>query len=309
MKNSRMLYSTILTLLLFSLCSVATATQVVTPQDNEWARAAIQQEDKLASPPQENTIAVLYFSNQTQKAKLNPLQKGLALMLTTDLAKISDLQVLERVKLQALLDELDLGKTALVAAETTPRIGKLLAVRHLVGGNFSQKQPDNFAINSDLFQIPSGEIFSRAEAKGLFKDIFNLEKTILFKIIAALDTVTVTEKEQIELRKPLTNNADALFAFMAGIEHSDNGEYAEAHDAYKEAVKIDPGFVVAKKAKLELEGLGLSTPKQSRNLGKSLRRKVSLGGALAGEDLRNERNPAEVSDSYSEYIESQPYYP
>ncbi len=296
MIKSILLHATILAVLLFSLCSVASATQVVTPQLSEWAKTAIQQEGKLIKRQQPNSIAVLYFSNQTDNPKYNLLQKGLALMLTTDLTKISGLHVLERVKLQALLNELDLGQTALVAPDTTPKIGKLLAVQHLVGGSFFQEKLDEIKIDSELFRVPFGETFYRVETKGLFEDIFKLEKEILFKIVAALPTVIPSEKEKIELRKPLTSNIDALFAFFSGLEHSDNGEYVKAQEFYQKALQKDPHFTVAKKAMVELGTLGLTSSKRTRNLGISLRKKVALPGALATENLHRERTPATVDD-------------
>jgi len=294
MKKNILFHTTIATILFFLFCSLATAGQVVTPQLSKWAQEAIQQEKQLNKPPQPNSIAVLYFDNQTKNPRYDLLQKGLALMLTTDLAKVSGLQVMERARLQALIEELDLGQTVLAKASTSPRIGNLLAVQHLVSGRFSQGSLDELAINSDLFKLPSGKMVNQAEAKGLFADIFKLEKLILFAIIDALDPSMVTKEEREDLHKPLTNSLEALFAFFAGLEHSDNHNPAEAHKAYQRALQKDPGFELAHKAMLELEELGLFQKKRTRRLSKSLKKIVAIVGALAPENLRHERNPDAV---------------
>ena len=68
---------------------------------NVWFK--VDEERKRNGPPEKadpgiKTLAVLYFENNSivDKETLDPLSKGLAEMLVTDLAKISGLQVVER---------------------------------------------------------------------------------------------------------------------------------------------------------------------------------------------------------------------
>ena len=118
--------------------ALAQAGQVVTQTERDWASKALQQEKTLSTQGvtgTPNSIAVLYFNNKSGENKLTPLQKGLAVMLITDLAKVEQLRVVERVRMQALLDELELGSSGLVDAETAPRVGKLLGVAKVTGGD------------------------------------------------------------------------------------------------------------------------------------------------------------------------------
>jgi len=294
MKKGILFQSVILSVFFFLTCSVVCAGQAISSKDSQWARTAIQQEKNLTAPPEPNTIAVLNFANTTASTKYDPLQKGLALMLTTDLAKISSLQVLERVKMQALTEELDLGESGLVSAASTPRVGKLLAVQYLVGGEFYQEQTDHFVIQSDLVQLPSAQILNSPQAKGLLAEIFKLEKNILFQIIGALKQITITKEEEVELRKPFTDNIDALFNFFAGIDYSDRNNYSEARSFYQKALRKDPGFNLAKDALIELDKLGLIKDKRRHNLGNSLRNSTTLASPLASENLHDARNPAEA---------------
>ena len=88
------------------LLSPSWAGQVVTPEIKAWARKAVEGERELKAPPGRNTLAVLYFKNQTGQPEIDPLQKGIALLLITDLSKVKSLQVVERAQLQALVEEL-----------------------------------------------------------------------------------------------------------------------------------------------------------------------------------------------------------
>ncbi len=74
--------------------------------------AAIQRErDISASRIPENTIAVMEFSNLTGSAELASLGKGLAAMVTGDLARVRRFQVVEREKIPILMNEISLGSS------------------------------------------------------------------------------------------------------------------------------------------------------------------------------------------------------
>ena len=111
------------------------AGQVVTEMEKNWARQALAQEaalDTAQMPP--NSLAVLNFTNTTGQPALEPPQKGLAYMLVTDLLQLKKLVVVEREKLRALIEEMDLARTDLVATGSAPRVGRLLGARFLVSG-------------------------------------------------------------------------------------------------------------------------------------------------------------------------------
>src|SRR5690606_16444264 len=73
------------------------------------AREAVSREAELTSfPPQPNTVAVLPFTYRGTDARFAPLSRALAEMLVTDLGQTDRLQVLERTRIQLVLDELDL---------------------------------------------------------------------------------------------------------------------------------------------------------------------------------------------------------
>src|SRR5688572_24780539 len=64
-----------------------------------------------ASAAERVTVAVLYFDNNSADPQYDVLQKGLADMLVTDLSQVESLQVVEREKLQQLVDELKLQRS------------------------------------------------------------------------------------------------------------------------------------------------------------------------------------------------------
>jgi len=163
------------------------AGQVITQEVKLWAKKALQQEKTLKTTTAPNTLVVLYFHNQTGWSKLDLLQKGLTLMLITDLSKIKEINILERVKMQALVEELGFGISGLVKAKTFPRVGRLLGAQHLVGGDIVKGKMENFQLKSDLLKVSTERVFGQAMAEGkLLSELFRMEKDLVFKIIKLL---------------------------------------------------------------------------------------------------------------------------
>ncbi|MBU1948170.1 MAG: tetratricopeptide repeat protein, partial [Candidatus Eisenbacteria bacterium] len=65
-----------------------------------------------ATPPSRLTLAVFDFENLSPDSLLTPLGKGLAAMLITDLSQADSLRLVERQRLQVLLDELGMTHAA-----------------------------------------------------------------------------------------------------------------------------------------------------------------------------------------------------
>ena len=74
---------------------------------------------RRARPPP--TVAVSYFDNNTGKAEYDPLAKGLADMLITDLGQVRALRVVEREKLNQILAELKLSRSKFIDPKTAQR--------------------------------------------------------------------------------------------------------------------------------------------------------------------------------------------
>src|SRR5688572_16677519 len=57
------------------------------------------------------TVAILYFDYGGKNEELGALRKGLAQMMITDLADVQAVTVVERARLNEILDELKLGRS------------------------------------------------------------------------------------------------------------------------------------------------------------------------------------------------------
>jgi TolB-like protein len=244
MKTRKLLILIILAF--FSTASFGNAWggQVVTDEAKAWAKQALEQEKALKAAMAPNAVAVLYFINLTKQPDLDPLQKGIAVMLITDLAKVKSLAVVERIRLQALAEEMKLGVSGLVEENSVPRMGKLLGAHWLVGGNI---QGGSLQLKSNILDVSAAQITGQSAVEGNLEELLRMEKDLVFEIIKLLK-IEPTSQEETALKKPMTNNIKALLDFFRGIVMSDLGNYEEAAKYYQSALKADPGFGAAKDA-------------------------------------------------------------
>lgn len=271
------------------------AGEVVTKDIKLWAQKVLAEEKALPAITARNTLAVLYFLNKTGNSGLDPLQKGLTLMLITDLSQVKGLQVIERVKLQALVEEMGLGASGLVEAGTAPRVGRLLGAQWLVGGNILPALEERLKIQAHPLDVPRGQILGEPITEGKLVDLFRLEKELLFEIIKLLK-IEITPEEERAMRRLCTTNIKAFGELIRGIEASDRGEYEKAAAHYEKALQEDPQICVARGAWQELRDLGLiRVQKRSQEMLRTLREKTSVNDQLTqDETTRRVRTPQQV---------------
>ena len=269
------------------------AGQIVTDDMRAWARDALTQETGLEAESAGNTLAVLYFHNKSGDAGLNPLQKGLAFMLMTDLSQVDGIVLVERVKMQALVEEMDLGVSGLVAPDSAPRVGRLLGARFLVGGDL-QGSKSELGIASDVLEVPGQRLAGSPLSEGDLPRIFEMEKELLFAIIDIL-RIELSEQKKLELEKPFTTKIDALYNLMYAIDSADRGDYLKAEAYYKEALKKDPGLNAAEEGLQELKDLNLVGPHdRSKAMAESLEERTSQTSRLTDDYIsRRNRNPGD----------------
>ena len=274
MKNSTVLVLGFISLFMLQ-SSLAQAGQVVTKGDKAWAQQVIELEKSRKPVYTPNTVAVLYFRNTTGKDTLDPLQKGLAFLLMTDLSQLEKIQLVERVKIQALVEELNLSSSGLAGEGSVPRVGRLLGVSYLVGGDILPASAAELEVRANLLGVKDEHVLGQPDAKGKLADIFSLEKKILFEIIDLLK-IELTPEQRTKLQKPFTTNLAALMNFVNGMDSSDKGDYSKAGNYYQKAIQQDPQMQPAQDALSELKSLSLVTaPKKSQVMLRTLENTTS----------------------------------
>ncbi|MCX6137219.1 MAG: hypothetical protein NTV54_06970 [Ignavibacteriales bacterium] len=189
------------------------------------------------------TIAILPFENNSivDKEKLDPLRKGLADMLTTEMSKVKALKVLERSKIQVVVEELNLGETELVDKNTTQKMGKLLGARVLLFGGFTNLFDDKLRIDIRIVRTETGEVLKAEEETGELKQFLPMLQALVKKVASELD-VALTADEENTLAASDDNKFNSYVLYAQGVDLEDNairteraGKKAEAAAMFENA--------------------------------------------------------------------------
>ncbi|MFT5142240.1 MAG: TolB-like protein [Rhodothermales bacterium] len=204
-------------------------------------RLRLQEEQDLAdlevSP---GIVAVFPMAYQGSNPQYEPLGRGLAEMISVDLQQVSTLRVVERVRLQALRDELALGASGYVDAATAPRMGRLLQAGRVVSGTYNILDND-LRLDASVVESSTASISELASQTDNLARFFALEKRIVFDLLTELG-VQLTADERASIEVVPTQNLQAFLAFSRGLVAEDAQDYGAAALLYQQAFQLDPSF-------------------------------------------------------------------
>lgn len=211
----------------------------------EDAKRAVQQERTLgAVAGSPTTIAVMPLRFSGADSSLRPLERGMAELLTTDLARSPRLTVLERARIQAVVDELALQRSGQTDAATNVRAGRLLRAGRLVQGSILELDDSQLRVDAAVVDVPTTEVRGVAQGSDQMEQLFALEKRIALELFDQLGVpLTVSERNAIEQRP--TRSLAAFLAYSRGLTAEDEGRYDDASRFYRDAARLDPGFDAA----------------------------------------------------------------
>jgi TolB-like protein len=185
-------------------------------------------------------VAVFPLAYLGSSGRYEPLGRGLAEMISVDLANMPELRVVERARLQVLIDEMDLARSGYLDPVTAPRSGRLLGAGRLIGGTYDISRR-NLQVEAGLIDL-SGDRESRQTSRSdLLRNLFKMQKEIVFSLLDAMEIdLTPQQREQIEFVP--TENLQAFLAYSRGLQEEDRGHFARSADMYRRAASLDPAF-------------------------------------------------------------------
>jgi len=189
------------------------------------------------------TIAVLDFENNSflNPEEYNPLSRGLAEIMITELGQIKTIHMVEREKLRSILDELKLSQSGLVSQESSIKVGKLLGAQHLVFGGYIVTLNKKIRIDVRIVEVETGLVIKAGEVTGKTKQVFSLVQKLSKKILKDLN-IKITKVEEQTLDRSQKLDMKAVVLFSKGIEFEDQGQWEKAVESYGKALAIEPNF-------------------------------------------------------------------
>jgi cytochrome c-type biogenesis protein CcmH/NrfG/TolB-like protein len=205
------------------------------------ARVATVPRAKLekAFPVDDNTLAVSPFGEKGNTRQTTYLRKALAAMIVTDLSKAPGIRVVERVRMQKLLDELKLGQSGIVDPKTSPRVGRLLGAGKIVSGSMLGTGADDLHVLRILTSVSTGKDLGDQDARGKVDEFFKMQKAIVLGILKDLG-IKLTAREEELITRYATHNYKGLLLYGEGLDLQDRGDWDKAIQVFQQCVLLDP---------------------------------------------------------------------
>jgi TolB-like protein len=209
----------------------------------EDVRTALSQEAELArTPPVENTIAVFPFRYRGANAELRPLERGISHLIVTDLSKVSRFRLLERERVQALLDEMKLADSGRVEMSTGARSGRILRAARVVQGSLQDQADQNrLRLDANVVDASSAAVTATGAATDRLQQLFEVEKQVVLQLLDRMG-INLSPAERRAISERPTADLQAFLAFSRGLEAEDRGDFQAAAAEFNAAVARDPNF-------------------------------------------------------------------
>lgn len=210
------------------------------------ARATVAQEASLGAvsgPPR--TVAVLPLTFSGSDSTLASLGLGLSDLMITDLSRSSQLTVVERGRIDALLDEMRLSRDGAVDSSTAVRSGRLARAGRVVRGSVAQLERNALRADAAVIDATTAEVGKPINTDFNLDAVFDAEKRIVFAVFDDMG-VTLTPAERAAIDQRPTRSIAAFLAYSGGLAAEDSGRFDRAAQLFSDAARIDPGFAAAR---------------------------------------------------------------
>jgi len=219
------------------------------------AEQAIENENKIdVSQIPDNSIAVVNFDGSQLPEDLAPISKGLAEFTSIDLSKITSLKVVDRLKIDVLLNELKLSASGKVDPSTSPRVGRLLGTENIITGTVLSTGDDELRMDGAIVNTVDSTTEQTGAVEGKLQKFFEIEKKFVFKIIDSLG-IEITKSERDAIEEVPTESFLAFMAYCRGLDYQSRGMYDAAGQEFQKAASEDKNFSQASAKVQEVAGL------------------------------------------------------
>ncbi len=241
-------------------------------------------------------VGVLYFENIIRPEKVTPaqaalytvdpqydyLERALTDMLTTDLAAFPQAQLLERARVEKLLEEIKFGESGLVDEKTIQKRGLAVEGDFLIYGQLDKKK-GRLIVKTKVVDISKGKIHSLKEVSGAEEDVLVIAEGLKSAVAGFLG---LEQGPEINAFKMERGGSLAVLPFYNNSKTNKLGHLRQGLPAIFTDKFIKLGrFVIVERARIDsvmqelgLQQSGLIDEKTAVKIGKLLGAKYLLLG-------------------------------
>jgi tetratricopeptide (TPR) repeat protein len=204
-------------------------------------RAAVQQEGQLAqTEPDSRTLAVFPFRYEGPDPAFEPLGRAMAELTVSDVARVGRVTVLERLRVQLLLDELALAGRGQVDPATAARSGRMLGAGRIAQGRLAGGG-DRLELLGAVVSVGDPGMPAAMEDAETLERFYDLQRRWVLALHEAMG-VQLTDAERDRIWERPFRGLSSLLLLGRGLEAEDRGDFALALRLFREATELEPGF-------------------------------------------------------------------
>ena len=229
--------------------------------------------------PAAPTVAIMYFNNGSlvDHDEYEPMRKGMADILITEMQSNPRIRVIERDALQKLLDEQKLAEDKRTDPATSARIGKLLGAQHMIVGGFFIDRKGRLRLDARSVNVETSEVEHVETTGGNADDVLEVIAELARKLNAGLKLPgrpegTRDRKPASAEQSPRTTTGavsaavppaaspfKAMMTYARALTEDDAHNTKSALALYQQFLgETKPTFAVAQRQKAEERVLALS---------------------------------------------------
>ncbi len=190
------------------------------------------------------TVAISYFDNTSGDVRYNCLSRGISDMLITELAEVDGLTIVERKRLDILLQEIKLGESKYFDPATAQKLGKGLGAHFILTGAFIVIG-HTMRIDARLVEVKSGAIFVAQEITGTTANPLDLIKQ-LGRLLAEGLKIPASRALTLPNNPTAPVNLNAVISYSNALDLEHQGRGKEAEKLLETTVNAYPQFTIAK---------------------------------------------------------------
>ena len=170
------------------------------------------------------------------------LREGSLNMLTSSLAQWQDLHIVEYERTLDLLRDAGVDEEERVGLERARSMARKVDAGRVVMGRVETGNSDSVAVTAELYDVSTGRILEKAEAKGLKgsdpRPLFDRVATDLLNLVGA-------PRLTVDLAEQTTKSVAAYREYLAGLRELNSFGLRAADSAFDRAIAADSTFALA----------------------------------------------------------------
>ena len=187
------------------------------------------------------TVAVLDLKDTTWGSEIqqNHIGLGLAHELIDGLAGLGAVRVVERERLEYILEEHKLQQSDIIDTRTVVPAGCLVGAQSFLMGSFRFISGDRIRIIIRLVETSTGEILKSFDDEGDIEDLIQIFERLCDEVLREFD------RQATRPPTPRDRKIQSWLKYYRGVECEDRRDFSGAVERYNEALSIDPDYAEA----------------------------------------------------------------